>query len=344
MGKDDIPYLQVLAAKGRIYRYYRRDGRQWGKLDGAPGSHEFAASYIAAEARYAGRHAGRGHAEGSFAAMVVAYKASADYKDLGRRTRQEYDRHLAAMAERFGTYPAAALARKHVLAYRDEFADRHAVGNSRIKVLRKIYSFAVDRGLVAVNPVLRVRKMSEGSYEPWPDAVIARFRESNPLPEIIWTLELAQHTGQRRGDLLTMAWSHYDGEGIEVAQAKTGERLWVPAHPDLKTVLANIPRRSPLILTTATGRAWDAGYFTHAFHKAVVRAGIAGYVFHGLRKTAATRLAEVGCSDAEIMSITGHRTRGMVSHYTRRANQKRLAKAAIARLPVGNRDKNGTGL
>jgi integrase len=50
---------------------------------------------------------------------------------------------------------------------------------------------------------------------------------------------------------------------------------------------------------------------------------------HGLRKNAAVALAEVGCEPHEIMAITGHKTLAMVTHYTKRANQKRLADRAM---------------
>ena len=55
-------------------------------------------------------------------------------------------------------------------------------------------------------------------------------------------------------------------------------------------------------------------------------------VTHGLRKAAARRLAEAGCSANEIAAITGHATLAEVSRYTKAAEQKRLAKAAIWRL------------
>jgi integrase len=55
-------------------------------------------------------------------------------------------------------------------------------------------------------------------------------------------------------------------------------------------------------------------------------------VFHGLRKTAAVRLAEAGCTTEQIKSITGHRTDQMAAYYAKRANQRLLAKAAIGRL------------
>ncbi len=66
-----------------------------------------------------------------------------------------------------------------------------------------------------------------------------------------------------------------------------------------------------------------------------------GLTFHGLRYTAAARLAEAGCSLKEIASITGHRSLGMLAKYSRDADQKRLAGAAILRLGNASRTKNG---
>ena len=52
---------------------------------------------------------------------------------------------------------------------------------------------------------------------------------------------------------------------------------------------------------------------------------------HGLRKAAARRLAEAGCSASEIAAITGHRTLAEVERYTRAADQERLARQAMQR-------------
>jgi integrase len=56
-------------------------------------------------------------------------------------------------------------------------------------------------------------------------------------------------------------------------------------------------------------------------------------VTHGLRKAAARRLADAGCSTLMIMAVTGHQSLKEVERYTRAAEQKRLATAAIALLP-----------
>ena len=63
-------------------------------------------------------------------------------------------------------------------------------------------------------------------------------------------------------------------------------------------------------------------------------------VTHGLRKAAARRLAEAGCSEHQIMAITGHGSLKEVERYTKDAAQARLAKTAIERLPVRNTNKN----
>src|SRR5262249_7833594 len=62
---------------------------------------------------------------------------------------------------------------------------------------------------------------------------------------------------------------------------------------------------------------------------------------HGLRKAAARRLAEAGCSASEIMAITGHKTLAEGERYTRAAEQERLARAAINRQSQNRSGKPG---
>ncbi len=64
-------------------------------------------------------------------------------------------------------------------------------------------------------------------------------------------------------------------------------------------------------------------------------------VFHGLRKSAVVFLLEAGCTDAEVPAITGL-SRGMVAHYPRQVNQKKLAAAVLKWQAAGQtgRTKN----
>ena len=68
-----------------------------------------------------------------------------------------------------------------------------------------------------------------------------------------------------------------------------------------------------------------------------MKAGISEVTFNDLRGTAVTRLALVGCTEAEIASITGHSTRDVRSildaHYLHR--DQALAESAIRKLEMG---------
>ena len=83
------------------------------------------------------------------------------------------------------------------------------------------------------------------------------------------------------------------------------------------------------ILTPRTASLAPAGY-GNWMAAAIGAAGLpARCVLHGLRKAAARRLAEAGCSANEIAAVTGHVTLKEVERYTKAVEQKRMAVAAI---------------
>lgn len=151
---------------------------------------------------------------------------------------------------------------------------------------------------------------------------------------------LARYTGQRRSDLCAMTWAAFDGERIKIRQQKTGAELMIPCHPTLRSQLVEWKReaKAVTILTNTLGRPWMPQHLSHELPTALVRLGMPRDLnVHGLRKLAATSLADAGCTTHEIAAITGHRTLAMVQHYTQTADQARLAESAIVRLQT--RDK-----
>ena len=58
---------------------------------------------------------------------------------------------------------------------------------------------------------------------------------------------------------------------------------------------------------------------------------------HGLRKAAARRLAEAGCTANEIAAVTGHKTLAEVERYTRAVDQERLNRTAIGKPSANDR-------
>ena len=97
------------------------------------------------------------------------------------------------------------------------------------------------------------------------------------------------------------------------------------------------------MLTKPDGSAFDSNSLGMWFADAIEQAGLPdACVMHGLRKTAARMLAEAGCSAHQIASITGHKSLAEIERYTKAADQKRMAAAAIHRLERnGNRTSSG---
>jgi hypothetical protein len=104
-------------------------------------------------------------------------------------------------------------------------------------------------------------------------------------------------------------------------------------HPELRQALEGCPLRPGPMLTTRTGAEFSDKGFSNFMADKIAQAGLPDRcVTHGLRKAAARRLAEAGCNVHDIASITGHRTLKEIERYTRAAEQRKLAVAAMARL------------
>ena len=325
-------YVQrYVHADGTTTTYYR--WRATGKrIRGEPGTPEFETSLAAAKVQ---AHVGKA---GTWEALVRDYKLSPRYRrDLAPSTRAYYDRHIERMRA-FNSKMVADIGRRDILTIRDALAvDTPQSANLFVMTMSVLMEFAVDREYREVNPLARIKRIKGGSYRPWSDAQIrhalSRFEE--PYRRAVL---LALHTGQRLGDCITMTWAQYDGSAIEVCQEKTKAHLWIPAHRTLKAALDSWRVDAPggTILLSSLERPWSSA---HSFAARMARVigehvELRGLVFHGLRKAAAVRLAEAGCSAHEIMSITGHKSLSMVELYTKGVTQKKQARAAMTRLEL----------
>jgi len=169
----------------------------------------------------------------------------------------------------------------------------------------------------------------------WTDDEIATYRDRCQLgTKQRLAFELFLCTGQRRSDVVRMAWSHITVDNkIMVQQQKTNRRLLIPLHRDLLATLAVAERKHVAILTTAYGRPFTVDGFSQWMRDAIKAAGLQlGCQPHGLRKATARRLAEAGATAKEIMSVLVHTTLAEAERYTEEADQAGLAEAAVIRL------------
>jgi len=118
----------------------------------------------------------------------------------------------------------------------------------------------------------------------------------------------------------------------EVRQEKTRTILEIPLHTELVKVIEVSTAGQLTLLTTKTGKPYAPNDLSDEFRSWCDAAGLPTECsLHGLRKAAARRLAEAGCSAHEIAAITGHRTLKEIERYTKSADQAHLARKAMAR-------------
>jgi integrase len=115
---------------------------------------------------------------------------------------------------------------------------------------------------------------------------------------------------------------------IAVRQAKTNTALLIPLHPNLVAILSSVPKSNLTFLVTSFGAPFDPNGFGNWFRAQCDAAGLKHCSFHGLRKAAAIRMADAGCTTEMIKAVGGWRSRE-VERYTRAADQKRLARQAL---------------
>ena len=229
------------------------------------------------------------------------------------------------------------------MAWRDTFMSTPEAANGTIKALRQVFAYAVEYGLHNQNPPALVRNLpsSGDGHVAWTEEDVENFEAVHPVGSAArLALALALHTGQRKSDLIRLGRQHireYDGcIGLEFTQHKNRNRkpvrLWVPIAPELQTIIDASPTGDFTFIQTAFGRPFSEGGFGNRFRKWCNEAGLEGISIHGLRKTAAAVLAQNGCTEQEIMAITGHSTSKEVIRYTRSAKQKVRAVNAMTKM------------
>jgi len=327
----------------KFYWYAWRGGPS---LRGEPGTSDFIASYNEAIAQRAPTPAGR------LQLLINGFQSSGEFRTLRERTKADYIKQIMIIEQEFGDFPLKALEARQTRGVFMDWRDKLAVKSIRQAdyawtVLARILSWAKDRGKITVNPCERGGRLYNGTRVDfiWTIEDEAAFLGRAPI-HLHLPLLLALWTGQRQGDLLRLTWSAYDGTHIRLKQSKSERRgarrtvhVKIPIGAPLKAALdqAAKNKESPIILLNSEGRPWTPDGFRSSWGKACNKARIEDVTFNDLRGTAVTRLALVGCTEAEISAITGHSMRDVRSildaHYLHR--DQALAESAIRKLEMG---------
>jgi integrase len=372
MAEIVIKYLiRIRAPKakgGRVYWYYRREGRRYPLP--APTDPGFSAAYDRVHrsfeaARAGGVLDGGPLIPGTFGFLWLAFRQSADYKDLSPKEKKACDKALEPIARAYRDDPVCGITREWVIGYRDRFTDRPRWGMRVVRFLRRILGFAADRSStygLAHNPASRIPRIGKVvHHRPWEEHEIDFFRARWPVGTRERRIfELYLGTGQRGGDVARMAKPHFrkvaiagvsDAPimGVSVVQEKTRTRLWVPLSRDLLAALGDaLSDDAPMALLPAekgwrrkAGAPIGADRLKHilgAAIAAVPELKDAGLTAHGLRYAAATRLYELGCDFRVVAAVTGHKAAQMARQY---ADNQRASALAVVTLDAATRARHG---
>ncbi len=340
MTRFRLKYIHAYVDRhGHPRHYFRCRGSPKVALPGLPASSEFMAAYQAALdgiAKPQKRPLKPIAARGSMEALVTDYLTSPAFLGLRPASHKAYRGVLEPFRIEHGHRLVKDLSRDIVKKLFAAKAAMPSAANNFLARLRMLMAYAVDAGYRDDNPVAgikRIRIRGEG-YHPWTDEEIAQFEAHWPIgsrARLAFALHL--YTGQRRSDVIRMTWRSIDQGKIVITQAKTGKRLRIPIHPNLAAALDAAPREHIAILITAYGRPFGVSGYSNWFQRIVRQTGLPSECApHGLRKAAARRLAEAGCTAHEIAAITGHASLSEVERYTRDASQDRLGEAAMSKL------------
>lgn len=301
------------------------------------------------------------------AGLVTAYKADAadGFQSLSTKTQADWGPWLDTIRDYFGTLPVVALKAKgmrgQIIKWRDSYAATPRKADMGLQVLRRVFSWSVDRELADANPALKIADLydNDRSAEIVEPLELVYVLANVSVPMQLW-VRLAAATGLRRGDLRRLRWTHINATSIEMDTAKsrrkgqaTGKkRIIVPLLPEAQAILEECrrleqdrcdklrarkltPIPSPFVMTTRAGKQWSKDGATGMWVKVCATANppIEKHL-HDLRGTFATRvmIADPTMSDDQIGEILGWEGSDIAKIRRRYVDRDKIALALVERI------------
>lgn len=277
----------------------------------------------------------------TFGAVKVDYLAFRS-SDMKAKTYEETDRYLNKHWSPIDRLSLNSISRATVATRLRELAKDHGpVSADRARAsLSAFFAWCIGEGLCEANPVMGTNKASDAKSR---DRIL-----SDTELAAIWNatagegdyaaiVRLLMLTAQRRDEIGSLERSEMiltDGKGMGLialpgARTKNGRDHDVPLSALALTMLEGVTER--------VGRRWmfgggQGGYSGWSKSKAALddSCGVTGWVLHDLRRTAATRMADLGVLphviEAILNHVSGHKA-GVAGIYNRStyAAEKRTA-------------------
>ena len=331
------------------YRF-RRKGFKPYTFKAGPGTEAFRTEYAACKSGVSSLPISPGegrHKPGSFHDLITLYYRSPLFLDPSERTQIVYRGVIERWREKYGTAMVKDLEARHVSEMLAECLPHRTAANMLRKRLLALMDFAIGQGLARDNPVRATKpfKITSEGFHTWTEEEIEQYAARHPVgTKARLALDLLLWTGQRGGDVRVMGRSNYRSNGrFVVTQEKTKAVVSLPILPVLARSILATETGPFLFLQTSFGAPFTRKGFGNKFRQWCDEAGLPHCSAHGLRKSAARRFAEAGCSNQQIKSWTGHTTDSEVARYTAAASQEALSDAAATMLLANLAKRLATG-
>jgi integrase len=270
----------------------------------------------------------------SLAWLIARYRETTDWSTLSDATRRRRENIFESVIESAGRQPYARINSKTVEAGRQRRAQTPHQARHFLDAMRGLFRWAHRAGLVKIDPTAGVsnlpRKRTQG-FLPWAEEDVAAYEARWPVGtrQRVW-LDVLLYTGLRRGDAVRLGRQHVRGGIATLKTEKSGGMIEVtlPILPALQRTLDAGPTGNLTFICGAHGNPLTKESFGNEFRYACRAAGVQRSP-HGVRKIAATRAADNGATEAQLMAIFGWTDPKMAAHYTRNANRRRLAAQAM---------------
>ncbi|MCV0348507.1 MAG: tyrosine-type recombinase/integrase [Nitratireductor sp.] len=220
-----------------------------------------------------------------------------------------------------------------------------AQADAFIEAVAVMFDWAIERRYLQQNPARGIKpiyRKGDGA-KPWKAADVRNFLKVHlPGSKAHVALSVLLWTGCRIEDLTVLGREHECRiEGIEALRwtplKKGSTEVSIPLLAPLKDATRAMKVQGTTYVLGRGGKPFASGDSMSAMFKRWCKdAGLANLSAHGVRKGLAELLAELGCSQYEIMAILGHSEAKTSEVYTRRVERWKLAKSAIERINVSH--------
>lgn len=279
------------------------------------------------------------------AALVNAYKGTNSWTQLSGNSKRTYDQLLRCVQnlrvgearKPFQTMRVCNIDVSYAEALYQQLTKDVSMhrANHTCKVLRRVWTVGDRLGMVKANPFRNMGlKKTPARTVLWEQDQVQDFidtADNMDLPSLGTMALMCYDLCQRPGDMRKMTWNKFRDQMFGFEQEKNKTWVDIPASPRLIDRLNNAKISNShdcIVYYERTGKPYDRRQYNKVFCRIREAAKLPSILqMRDLRRTGATEMAEAGCTEDELRSVTGHQSRDVLSIYVRPT--RKLAAAGI---------------